>query len=78
MKKEEYEYLQKRMSNLLEKAKSTYMSENKLEEYTKGILAAKSVLNDYFRSQDHQKQRLFCPQHCSGCNLTLDECRKVL
>ena len=56
MKKEEYEYLQKRMSNLLEKTRVTYMSENRLEEYTKGVLAAKSILHDYFRSQDHQKK----------------------
>ncbi len=51
MKKEEYEYLQKRMSDLLKKAISTYMSENKLEEYTKGVLAAKSILHDHFCSQ---------------------------
>ena len=52
MKKEEYEYLQKRMSNLLEKARATYMSENRLEEYTKGVLAAKSILHEYFQEKE--------------------------
>lgn len=56
MKKEEYECLQERMLKLLEKARKTYISENKLEEYTKGVLAAKSVLHDYFHWQDHEKK----------------------
>ena len=56
MKKEEYECLQERMSKLLEKARITYMSENRLEEYTKGVLAAKSVLHDYFCKQNQQKK----------------------
>lgn len=51
MTKNEYELLQSRMTKLIDKMTKIYTSLNKLEEYKKGVLAAKSVLHDYFRSQ---------------------------
>ena len=46
----EYESLQERFSNLLNK--SGYLSGNKSEAYQKGVLAAKSVLHEIYNRQN--------------------------
>lgn len=56
MDRREYEYLQERLSGLLQK--HLWMSRNEEEWYRKGVLAAKSLLKEVFYHQQETEPQI--------------------